>query len=550
MFAKRFVPLFISSLALVGCGSTQSQAPIDLSTYLTQKVTWGKCPTDYYLPKEQQSKGFKNSKIECGSVTVPALYVEGHTLPDFKIAMMRQSALGNKKLGTLFINPGGPGESGVEELQWLDFPKEVAATYDIVGFDPRGVSHSAPASGNPIKCSTQDDFETYWTGEGSPENDEEYLAGIELMDKYYEHCNSDNPNWWTLSTSNVVEDLEVMRSVMTGDEPLNFLGSSYGTTIAASYITRFPAHVGRISLDSPTTNDPTSDAAAIADAKATEAHIMRFVKGYAKKHSMTVEEVKKLMLQVRQDGDDDKLTGFAGMKVLDSSNKIHQSTEGMFTHGIFALTYYDDKTAQEYFNQGLEDVSSNDRWNGLFEYVGLELDGYDPESLGGSTYNPSAIKRNNSYEILDIVNSMDIDFNDTKTPDERKQLSVKIKKVAPFWTALNSDSSKYEYEGKAESKDWTSIAKSDDQIPDPPTSKPARTNTSGKPVLVVGSRFESTTPYEFAVQTAKDLQSPLVTFKGTEHAPLAGFTHPCLNQIFVAYYVHGKLPAKSISCSD
>ena len=548
---KRIIALaitFVFGLAACGSKATASQ-PTDLASYQSQEFAWGKCPSKYFLPTNQLGPVFKKSAATCATVTVPALYSGDQSLPDFKIAMMRQPATGKKKLGTLFINPGGPGQSGVQELQWTNFPAEIRKTYDIVGFDPRGVNVSAPAQGNQIKCNTQSDYETYWTSESTPENDKQVIEAIDIMDAYYKLCGEDNPNWWTLSTKNVVDDLELMRQVVTGNKPLNFLGSSYGTTIASEYITRYPKQVGHIALDSPTTNDPTKPADQIIEAKALEDNVLRFVKGYAKAKGKTVAAVKKLMLKVRQDGDDDKLRGFAGMTVLDSENEVHLSSEYMFTNGIRVLTYYDQATAQKFFNQGLDAVSGKDKWNGMFEYFSMQMDGYDPETLGGKTYDPSKIKRDNSFEIMTIVNSMDLDYTDKSSKSEKKKLAAKIKKVSPFWTALNADASKYEYDGDREGIDWISMAKQDDAIPDPPTKKPVRANKSGKKVLVVGAKYESTTPYAFAIKTAADLKSPLVTFNGTGHAPLAGFDQKCLNDIFIKYFVHNKLPAKSVTCN-
>ncbi|MCX6404365.1 MAG: alpha/beta fold hydrolase [Actinobacteria bacterium] len=499
---KRFTWATVFILGIAACGSkaTASQ-PTDLASYQTQDFAWGKCASDYFLPADQFGPAFKKSAASCATVTVPALYSGDQSLPDFKIAMMRQPATGPKKLGTLFINPGGPGESGIKELQWTNFPAEVRKTYDIVGFDPRGVNLSAPVEGHQIKCNTQSDYETYWTGDSTPSNDAEYLANIDTSDAYYKLCSEDNPTWWTLNTHNVVDDLELMRQVITGSKPLNFLGSSYGTTIAAEYITRYPNHVGHIALDSPTTNDPGKPSDQITEAKAVEANVLRLAKGYAKAKGISLAAVKKLMLKVRQDGDNNKLKGFAGMTI------------------------------------------------GMFEYFAMYMDGYDPETLGGKTYQPDKIKRDNSYEIMTIVDSMDRDTTDKSSKAEKKKLAAKIKKVSPFWTALNSDASNYEYTGDREGIDWISMAKEDSAIPDPPTTAAARTNTSGKKVLVVGAKFESTTPYAFAIKTAADLKSPLVTFNGTGHAPLAGFDKKCLNDIFVAYFVHNKLPSGPVTCT-
>jgi pimeloyl-ACP methyl ester carboxylesterase len=531
---------------LVACSTPKSVA---LSEYQDQVVKWSTCDKDMLLPTEQLAKTFDKSTATCSNVTVPAQYDTTSKFPDFSIAMLKVPATSGQKLGTLFINPGGPGESGVEEAQWMDFPAAIRAKYDIIGFDPRGVNHSKPISGSPIRCSNRSDFETYWLSEGTPENAQEVARNDAINKAYLEKCSQANPAWWTLKTDNVVRDLELMRGVVTGDAKLNFLGSSYGTTIAADYIGMFPESSGHMILDSPTTSENQSDKDALTQAKALEEKIMTYVDGYAKARHKTRAEVQALLLKIRQWGDDDKLSGFAGMKTLSAENQTRVSSEYMFTHGIFALTYYDNTTAQSYFNQGIDALLKPDHWNGMFEYFGFQLDGYDAESLRGPKYNPSKIVRNNSFEIMTMVDSMDRDDRDLTSVEHQKKLADEVKAASPFWTALTSDASNYTWTPERSGSDWSWLAFDDKNIPDPPANMAPRTNTSGRQFLVVGSRHESTTPYPFSVQTAKDLKSSLVTFEGNEHAPLAGFTHECLNKIFVAYMLHDKLPPAGTTCN-
>src|SRR4029453_9050922 len=61
---------------------------------------------------------------------------------------------------------------------------------------------------------------------------------------------------------------------------------------------------------------------------------------------------------------------------------------------------------------------------------------------------------------------------------------------------------------------------------------------------------ESTTPYQYAVRTAQDLKSMLITWDGDEHGPLAYFEHAGLNEIFVAYLVEDRLPDEPVTCTD
>ena len=543
---RRFILATI--VLLTSLAACSSQKDVSLNKYLGQRMNWGHCTSDFLLSKHQRSATFDATTARCGRLTVPAQYETESTFMDFSIAMIKMSATSANKLGTLFINPGGPGESGIEEAQWMDFPRELRTHYDIIGFDPRGVNRSNPVSGPPIKCSDRSDFETYWLSEGTPANAEEAKHNDAIMNAYFTKCSNANPAWWTLRTDNVAQDLDVMRHVLTGNKPLNFLGSSYGTTIAADYIRMFPQHSGRITLDSPTTNQNQSDKDALIEAKALEAKVIGFVDGYAKARGKTRAQVKALLLKIREWGDDNKLSGFAGMKTLNKQEQSRYSDETLFTHGIFTLTYYDSATAQTYFNQGIDDLLGPGRWNGIFEYLAFQMDGYEPDSLRGPVYAPSKIVRNNSYEIMVMVNSMDRDLRDLSGSAHQKALSKKLEAVAPFWTALNSDATKFSWTPERSGSEWSWLAFDDKNIPDPPANMEPRTNESGHPVLVVGSRHESTTPYEFSVQTAKDLQSPLVTFEGNEHAPLAGFRHPCLNKIFVEYMLSGTVPPAGTTC--
>ena len=536
----------VTLLAIGSITACSASNAIDLASYRAQQPTWAACDKDWLIDADSRSTEFTSAKVDCTTITAPARYDIKVGAPDYGIAMMRIKASGTK-LGTLFINPGGPGGSGVEELQSTPFPKEILEAYDIVGFDPRGVKHSTFVDGTEIRCSNATDFATYWTGEMSPANDAEYIAGIELQDAHVTQCVKDNPYWYTMSTAYVVQDLDLMRQVLTGDEPLNFLGSSYGTTIAATYIGTFPEHVGRIVLDSPTNNAPPSVDLAAIDSKAFEAKLMGWIKGYAKHAKMTVAEVKQLLLDIRQWGDDDQLIGFAGTEVVSAENHTFRSNEALFLHGLQVLQYMTDKNAQDSFNQAIDELAKY-KWNGTFEWLALSLDGYDPSKLENRTsYKPSQLVRDNSFEVMMIVNEMDVNWPELKDSEERAMYKV-VSKVAPFWTKLSEDPSGYFYDGKRKAVDYVDFALKDDLIPDPPTSTPVRVNNSGKAVLVVGSRKESVTPFAFAEQTAKELKSPLLIFEGSIHAPIAHFDNKCLNTAFVDYLVKGKLPTNGTSC--
>ena len=535
-----------SLIAAAGLSACTTSTPTTLEDYQAQTIEWKSCDPSWLLATDRQSTQFKEGETDCASMLAPARYDEPTAAPNYKIAMTRLRATGDR-LGTLFINPGGPGQSGVEQVQWINIPSQVLEHFDIIGFDPRGVNLSDFEDGSEIKCDTETDYVTYWAGEMSPASEAEMQEGIELSDAYTNKCVADNPLWYTMSTANVVADLELMRKTITGDEPLNFLGSSYGTTIAAAYVSTYPEHVGKIILDSPTSTDPFNIENVASSAASFEKKLMGWISGYAKHAKISVAEVKQLLLDIRQQGDDDQLVGFAGMRVFDAANNQFYSNEAMFLKGLQTLAYYPEKDAQSAFNQAIDELKQY-KWNGTFEWIGLNLDGYDVDALNGrSEYSPKDLVRDNSFEVMLIVNQMDVAWPDL-TVEQQKEMHAAVVKAAPFWSKLQSDSSGWQYFGEDKTVSFADFAFKDDSIPDPPKTYPARTNTSGKTLLIVGSKYESVTPFVFAEKTAKELSSPLVTYEGTEHAPVAGFENECLTKIFVDYLVNNVDPVAGATC--
>ena len=155
-----------------------------------------------------------------------------------QIAMIRFKATG-QKIGSLVVNPGGPGESGVEAAASLapTLPQSVRERFDLVGFDPRGVANSTPA----VWCNSDADNDRL-RADPTVDYTPEGVAHIEKENKeFVQRCVDKMGKEFlaNLGTANVAKDLDAIRAGL-GDEKLTYLGYSYGTRIGALYAEAYP----------------------------------------------------------------------------------------------------------------------------------------------------------------------------------------------------------------------------------------------------------------------------------------------------------------------
>ncbi|MFF3013321.1 alpha/beta hydrolase [Streptomyces sp. NPDC057939] len=202
-----------------------------------QTIVWGPCPASY------------PAVMRCGNLTVPL----DHANPargTIELALSRIPATGPHRLGSVVLNYGGPGVSGAEGTavrfaRW----KDLARSYDMVGFDPRGIARSSP-----ISC-----------GGALPLVGIEYMAATELLnatEAANRACESrTGPILRHVGTVDVARDMDVLRAAL-GEPKLNYVGASYGTRIGAVYAALFPRHVGRMTLDGvDTLSEPLTEQA-------------------------------------------------------------------------------------------------------------------------------------------------------------------------------------------------------------------------------------------------------------------------------------------------
>lgn len=210
----------------------------------SESLEWGPCPAFGRGYDELPTKAF----LECATVEVPLDYAEpdGETI---EIAVSRlATADPSKRRGVLLLNPGGPGGPGLPmplDLLALGMPASVSDTYDLIGFDPRGVGYSAP-----VDCGI--DVTTY--GSNVPpyaRGPEDVAAWAEVTRTIAEECraHATDGRLRHYSTANTARDMDRIRAAL-GEEKISYYGLSYGSALGAAYVSLFPERTDRIVLDS------------------------------------------------------------------------------------------------------------------------------------------------------------------------------------------------------------------------------------------------------------------------------------------------------------
>lgn len=188
---------------------------------------------------------------DCATLEVPLDWNDpgGATVP---LAMTRARATGDR-IGSLFMNPGGPGGSGIQFLQASAFDKRLTERFDLVSWDPRGVGASAG-----LTCAEDGTVERFLANDPSPDTIDELEALFGDAEAIARKCSAPGtPDAGLLThigTTDVARDLEAMR-IAVGDERLTYLGFSYGTHIGQRYLQLYPERVRAMVLDGVV--DPT-----------------------------------------------------------------------------------------------------------------------------------------------------------------------------------------------------------------------------------------------------------------------------------------------------
>jgi pimeloyl-ACP methyl ester carboxylesterase len=186
------------------------------------------------------------SGLECASLKVPLDHSKPHG-QQITLALSRVKHTGTTGYqGALLVNPGGPGGTGRDFASRVadGLPDSLKATYDVIGFDPRGVGGSSPSLTcdpnyflpvRPDYLPTTKALETTW---------------LKRSAKYAAACGKKYGSLLDhMKTTDAARDMDDIRAAL-GQKQISYYGASYGTYLGSVYATLFPSHVRRMVLDS------------------------------------------------------------------------------------------------------------------------------------------------------------------------------------------------------------------------------------------------------------------------------------------------------------
>ncbi|MFJ4581214.1 alpha/beta hydrolase [Streptomyces echinatus] len=474
--------------------------PSALASYYDQRLRWRDCGVP----------GF-----QCATMKAPLDYAD----PDagtIRLAVARKKATGKgRPIGSLLVNPGGPGGSAIGYLQdyaGLGYPAEVRARYDMVAMDPRGVARS-----EPVECLDGRQMDTYTETDLTPDDQRERNAVVTAQQKFAESCGTHSARLLRhVSTVEAARDMDILRAVL-GDRRLNYVGASYGTLLGATYAGLFPGRVGRMVLDGAM--DPSLDSRTLNQDQTAgfETAFAAFAKDCVRHTDCPLGGKGTTPAQVG-----DHLRAF--FRQLDAHPIPAGEPEGrklgeaLATNGVIASMY--DEGSWGRLREALTSAMKEHDGSGLLSLSDLY---YERDASG---HYSNLMMANAAVNCLDLPPA----FNG---PEQVEKALPAFGKASPVfgpglaWASLNCAY-------------WPVRA----------TGEPRRIAARGAaPIVVVGTVRDPATPYRWARSLAGQLSSArLLTYDGDGHTAY-GRGSSCIDAAIDAYLLRGTPPAAGKRCS-
>lgn len=483
---KRFSHFTLSIVAVLVVIVIATRTPATGSVEATAALVWQRC-----------------GALECSTLEVPLDYAK----PDDRrvsLALIRQTAKEpSRRIGSLVVNPGGPGGSGVDFVRSVApfFPREVQNRFDIVGFDPRGVGQSSP-----LLC--HDNLLELAGLDPSPDSPDEVSAIVAETKEFVDLCvQRAGDQLAFFGTRSTVQDLDLIRAAL-GDAGLTYLGFSYGTVIGQLYADRFPQNSRALVLDGAVDLSLAPEDLTVQQLRAFEGAFEHFLADCRARGCLSTGKgdpdaaVKELLRRAEAEP---IASDFAG-RPAGPAEVVLAMFSALYSEGQWP------KLARA-IEEGLDGDGS-----GLVEL----MDEYLRKRPDGTF--------DNWFEVFNAVSCLDYEL--PRTMDAYSRFVAGIESRTARFSDVNFGS-------------WLPCV----YWPVPAQPLEAPSGRGAPPVLVIGTTGDPATPYAWAVSLAEQLESAtLLTNNGEGHTAYLGST--CINDAVNLYLIDLIVPAEGAACGD
>lgn len=492
MRRRSFFPIYIAIFLLLAifAFSFITGRPVAVSTsgfttladYQNQKLSWKTC----------------SAHVECATMQVPVDYGDIVAGQSFSLFLIKHPAsVTASRIGSLVVNPGGPGGSAVDfAYNWDSIvSKAVSNQYDIVGFDQRGVNNS-----QPIRCLNDAQEDAYLSNDGTITGAAELAIATAAAKDFANKCaaaaGSKLGHYGTLDSA---RDMELLRGLL-GDKQLNFLGKSYGTYLGTLYADLYPTHVGRMVLDGAVDPQESVLNQNLYQAIGFDLALKSFLEAYP---AITQKQISTFVSSLHKNP----------MPV--GKRKLTQS---LAMTGI-AAGLYDNKSGWPQLSNALKDAILKSSATKLLAMA----DDYNYRDKNGHF-------TSNQSDVQQIISCLD--FVDKRSVAALSADQAKFAKAAPVfgpYLTYAGLSCRYWKAPASVTSDFSALR-------------------SVAPVIVIGVTRDPATPYQWAVSLHKDFsKSTLLTYVGDGHT---GHNRGslCIDSKVDSYLLTGALPTGPVSC--
>ncbi|GAC1440244.1 MAG: alpha/beta hydrolase [Mycobacteriales bacterium] len=444
--------------------------------------------------------------FQCSRLTVPLDYTkpaaETVTLRLIRIRASKPA----QRVGSLLVNPGGPGVSAVDFLRGFaggSVPAGIRQAFDLVAFDPRGTTGSSP-----VHCATTAEYDRYVHVDPAPDTPAEVQQLVQANAAFDAGCERRSARILPhVSTVDAARDMDSVRAAL--HEPkLTYLGYSYGTALGAAYLDQFPTHVRAMVLDGALDPRSTWDQLLAGQARGFDQALGSFL-------SWCDSKPAKCDFRRAVTGDLGK--AFDGLQAQVETqplpgDRTRTVGPGEFSYGtgqaLYSTSYW------EFLGTALAEAHAG---NGrlLLQLSDLYLDRTDKGYA-------------NTIDANNAVNCIDKPWPSGSAP--YAQLAEKTKAYAPRYGPAIAWSG-------ATCAAWPIIA----------TGTPhAVTGKGSPPIVVIGTTRDPATPYIWAVGLAHQLdKGVLITHVGDGHTAYRASAPACIVNPVDAYLLTGRAPTPS-----